>query len=48
MTMTGKIRNKVGPLDPYFLGLIWQLSTNQTQYNEGCSKLNYLLAKAQI
>ena len=23
------------------LGLVWQLSTNQAQYNEGCLKLNY-------
>ena len=27
------------------LGLVWQLSTNQTQYNEGCSKINYLQNK---
>jgi hypothetical protein len=23
----------------------WQLSTKQAQYNEGCSKLSYLLAE---
>ena len=27
------------------LGLVWQVYTNQVQYNKGCSKLKYLLAK---
>ena len=44
----------IGDKDPYYntkififflLGLVWQLSSVQTKYNEGCSKLNYLLAK---
>ena len=30
------------------LGLIWQLSTNQTKYNEGCLKLSYLLLASRI
>ena len=29
------------------LGLIWQLSTNQTKYIEGCSKLSYFLAEVE-
>jgi hypothetical protein len=29
------------------LGLIWQLSTKQTKYNEGCLNLNYLLAEVE-
>ena len=27
------------------LGLIWQFSSIQTKYNEGCSKLNYTYFK---
>jgi hypothetical protein len=30
------------------LGLFWQLYTKQAQYDEGCSKLNYLLAEVSI
>ena len=29
----------------FYLGWSGSLSTNQAQYNEGCSKLNYLLAE---